>query len=149
MAWCRQAKNISWTNVDLVLCHPMASLGHNELTSIYLNTNTNWNKTKWMPKLPQHPKLPHSTVVLWVDFCSNFCFLYCVFFLYRDYKALYNSSTGGCKELYSHLYALSFQLRYVLLFGYYKRFCTKFVLISDNCIFFKIILFCILVLYQN
>ena len=43
----------------------------------------------------------------------------------------------GCKELYSHLYALSFQLRYVPLFGHHKSFCSKFVLISNNYIFFQ------------
>ena len=32
------------------------------------------------------------------------------------------SSRGGCKELYSHLYSLGFQLRYVPLLDHHKRF---------------------------
>ena len=31
MAWCRQATSHTWANVDLNVCHYMASLGHNEL----------------------------------------------------------------------------------------------------------------------
>ena len=31
MAWCRQAKAITWANVDPDLCHQIASLGHSEL----------------------------------------------------------------------------------------------------------------------
>ena len=49
-----------------------------------------------------------------------------------DYTASYNSSRGSCKELHSHLYALSFQLIYVLLFGHHIRYCSKLVLISNN-----------------
>ena len=38
---------------------------------------------------------------------------------------LYNSSRGGCKEFYSQLYSLGFQLRYVPLFGHHKKFCRN------------------------
>ena len=36
MAWCRHGvrqQAIAWASVDLDLCRPMASLGHNELIS--------------------------------------------------------------------------------------------------------------------
>ena len=31
MAWCRQAQNITWANVDKDLCKHTASLGRNKL----------------------------------------------------------------------------------------------------------------------
>ena len=31
MDWCRQAKAITWANVDLDPCRHMTSLGHNEI----------------------------------------------------------------------------------------------------------------------
>ena len=36
MAWCHQATNITWDDVDPVLCRHMASLAHNELIFILL-----------------------------------------------------------------------------------------------------------------
>ena len=32
MAWCHQEQAITWADVDPDLCHPMASLGLNELS---------------------------------------------------------------------------------------------------------------------
>ena len=67
----------------------------------------------------------------------------CVFFLCRDYTALYTLSRCGWKVFHSHLYAL----RYVPLFGHHQKFCSKFMLISNNYIFsqlfYYVLLFCI------
>ena len=150
MAWWRQE-----TSHYLNQCWPSPRLPYgitrpqNEL-NIYLSANRNWNKKKMVTKVTTASSYPCNgrlCWLVWVDFCSKFSCLNCVFFL--DYTALYNSSRGGCKEFYSHLYALSFQLIYVLLFGHHIPYCSKLVLISINQISSNIFLFCILVLYQN
>ena len=41
MAWCHQAPSHTWANVDLDLCHHKMSLGHNELTLLHTELETN------------------------------------------------------------------------------------------------------------